>query len=241
MLEAAREQERLLMINFSYRFREQSQVLRRIVDAGEVGEIYFARTGWLRSRGIPAFGGWFGQKDKSGGGPLIDLGVHRLDLALWLMGYPKPVSVSGAAYNKVACRLAAEQGKKYDVEDLAAGLIRFENGATLIVQASWAGNSEKREEMFTELFGTKGGIIQRNLGETYQFEMKLFRDMGGAYVETNLRIPPQDIETPWQHFVRCIRTDTQPMCSGEQGLAVQRILNALYRSSELGKEVRIKS
>ena len=99
-----------------------------------------ARTVWHRRRGLPGFGGWFGQKALSGGGPLIDLGVHRLDLALWLMGYPQPVWVLGSIYNPIGSALAAKQGKAFDVEDLAVGLVKFANGATLEIEASWAAN-----------------------------------------------------------------------------------------------------
>ena len=97
MLVAATKAGKRLMIDFSYRFSEQSQVLKAQVDAGVLGEVYFARTLWHRRRGLPRFGGWFGQKALSGGGPLIDLGVHRLDLALWLMGYPRPIRSFGIA------------------------------------------------------------------------------------------------------------------------------------------------
>jgi predicted dehydrogenase len=138
MLAAAQKADKRLMIDFSYRFSEQSQALKAQVDSGVLGEIYFARTLWHRRRGLPRFGGWFGQKAMSGGGPLIDLGVHRLDLALWLMGYPKPVWVLGSAYNPIATALAKEQGVDYDVEDLAVALIKFDNGATLELEASWA-------------------------------------------------------------------------------------------------------
>lgn len=88
MIEAGRAAGKRLMINFSYRFSPQSWALKKEVDRGTLGDIYYARTQWLRRRGMPGFGGWFGTKALSGGGPLIDLGVHRLALALWLMGYP---------------------------------------------------------------------------------------------------------------------------------------------------------
>ena len=109
MLAAAEKAKRHLMINFSYRFTEQSQALKKQVESGILGDVYFARTVWHRRRGMPGFGGWFGQKALSGGGPLIDLGVHRLDLALWLMGYPKPVWVMGSTYNPIATACAKER------------------------------------------------------------------------------------------------------------------------------------
>ena len=136
MIRAAGDADRRLMINFSFRFNEVGHALKSQVDRGHLGDVYFARTVWLRRRGLPGFGGWFGQKELSGGGPLIDLGVHRIDLALWLMGYPKPVWVMGSTYDHIGSRLAKEQGKEFDVEDLAVAMVKFDNGATMEAEAS---------------------------------------------------------------------------------------------------------
>jgi predicted dehydrogenase len=111
---------------------------------------------------VPGLGGWFTQKQFSGGGALIDLGMHRLDLALWFMGHPIVASVSGTSYNHLGTEIAARAGTTFDVDDLAVGLIRFTNGATLTLEASWATNSEKREEMWTQLFGTRGDARLRH-------------------------------------------------------------------------------
>jgi predicted dehydrogenase len=136
MLVASQKAGKRLMINFSYRFMPQSMALRRQADEGLFGQIYYARTVWLRRRGIPGLGGWFTQKKSSGGGALIDLGVHRLDLALWLMGYPRPVYVVGNCGNFLATDLAQKGGKLFDVDDFAAGYVQFENGATLCLEIS---------------------------------------------------------------------------------------------------------
>lgn len=237
MKEAAEEAGLKLMVQFNYRFTPPAQVMKRYVENGETGEIYFARTGWHRNRGIPKFGSWFGQRAKAGGGPLIDLGVHRLDLALWLMGHPKPVSVCGATYDHIGSRLAAEQRKDFDVEDLAVAFIRLENGATIILEVSWASNSERREDMFTALYGTKGGMIHRNIGDSYQFEARFFREEYGGLVEVTPRILPQNLETPWQHFVRCILEDREPMASAQHGVQMMKVLDAIYHSAETGHEV----
>ena len=119
MLQAAQKARRNLMINFSYRFSDMSYALKDEVERGAVGDIYFGRTVWHRRRGFPGFGGWFCDKDMAGGGPLLDLGVHRLDLALWLMDYPEPVAVSGSTYDPLARVEARRQRKPYTVEDLA--------------------------------------------------------------------------------------------------------------------------
>lgn len=239
MLAAAERAKRRLMINFSYRFGEQSQALKERVDAGELGEIYFGRTVWHRRRGLPRFGGWFGQKAISGGGPLIDLGVHRLDLALWLMGYPKPVWVMGGAYNPIASALAQAQGVEYDVEDLAVAMIRFENGAMLEVEASWAANVQERELMETRLLGTKGGLVQRNLNESYEFEAEIYVERAGAHYDMKLHAPPRRRTNAMQHLIESIVTGTPHMASGEEGLLVMEILDAIYESAEKGEPVYI--
>jgi predicted dehydrogenase len=239
MVATARANGLTLMVNFNYRFDPAAWFIHNAVKAGELGDIYFARTGWHRNRGIPGWGGWFTTKKLSGGGGLIDLGVHRLDLALWYMGYPNPVSVSGATYSVLGKALAARDGKTFDVDDLATGFIRFENGATLVVEASWASNSEKREEMFTTLYGTRGGASLRNVGEGYEFESRLFVELGGSLSEVRPKTAVTGLENVRSHFVRSVLDGTEPISPGEQGLVLMRVLDALYASAERGHEVRL--
>lgn len=238
MVAAAKAAGRQLMMHFNTRWHPSSRMARQLVDEGLLGHVYFGRTGWHRNRGIPGLGGWFTTKAKAGGGPMIDLGVHRLDLALWLMDFPKPVTVTGTAYGFLGQELAARQGKTYDVEDLAAGFIRFENGASLVVEASWAGNSQKREEGFTILRGTRGGLHLDNEGEGYEFRIRAYQEMGGTLAEITPRVP-LPATTPQADFVRAILNGTPVPAPGEQGLQVQRILDALYRSAEEGREVHL--
>jgi predicted dehydrogenase len=238
MLKAARKNSKKLMINFSYRFIDHCQALKELMEKGTIGEIYYCRSAWHRRRGgIPKFGGWFGIKSLSGGGPLIDLGVHRLDLALWLMGYPRAVSVSASTYSYIGQRLASEAGAKFDVEDLAAVFIRLENGATLILESSWDGYSEKREDMVTQIFGTKGGIIQRNVAKGYSFEAKIFTEENGILRESRILGRKERTKNAMEHFVDCVLDDKEPMATGEQGLECMKILDAIYQSAEKGKEI----
>jgi predicted dehydrogenase len=239
MLAAAEKAGKRLMINFSYRFTEQSMALKDQVDAGVLGEVYFARTVWHRRRGLPKFGGWFGQKALSGGGPLIDLGVHRLDLALWLMGYPKPVWVMAGTYNPIASALAEKEGVQYDVEDLAVAMIKLENGAMLEVEASWAANIQEHELMETRLLGTKGGLVQRNRNETYEFEAEIYVERDGAQFDLKLHSPPKRTLSAMYHLIDCIVRDEPHTATGKEGLLVMEILDAIYASAEKGEPVRI--
>ncbi|HUT32994.1 MAG TPA: Gfo/Idh/MocA family oxidoreductase [Planctomycetota bacterium] len=241
MLAAAKKARRKLMINFSYRFMPQTQSLKSVVASGAIGEVYYGRTAWYRRRGLPGFGGWFGQKKLSGGGPVIDLGVHRIDMAMWLMGSPKPVSVSASTYSVIGARVAKEQRKTFDVEDIGGAFIRFDNGATLLAEASWAGFTQKREEMITQLLGTKGGILHSNVNETYEFEARVFTEHDGALWETKLQQGLAPCPTAYQEFVNAIIEGRETIAPGEHGFAVQQILDAIYQSAATGREVRIKA
>lgn len=240
MIATAEKAGKRLMINFSYRFTEQSHALKKEVESGILGDIYFGRTIWHRRRGMPGFGGWFGTKALSGGGPLIDLGVHRLDLALWLMGYPKPTWVMGSAYNHIATEIAKKQNKTFDVEDIAVGMIKFENGATLEVEASWAGNIKERELMETRLMGTKAGLVQRNVGEGYEFEAEIYVEHDGRQYDMKLHPPVPEAKCSMHHLVDCIINDVPHTATGEEGLIVMELLDAIYESSKTGKPVKIK-
>ena len=178
MLAVSKETSKRLMINFSFRFNAQAVALKKRVEAGLLGHIYYGRTLWHRRRGVPGFGGWFGQKSLSGGGPLIDLGVHRLDLALWLMNYPEPQWVIANTWNALTEPVAARENKPFDVEDFAAAMIKFRDGSMLDLEASWAANIKQNEPMETHLSGTQGGLVHRNRNEGYEFdaEMYLVRD-----------------------------------------------------------------
>ena len=239
MLAAAKKAGKRLMINFSYRFSAASRGLKAQVDSGMFGDFYFGRTVWHRRRGMPGFGGWFGTKALAGGGPLIDLGVHRLDLALWLMGYPKPTWVLGSTHDPIARRLAAAAGKTFDVEDLAAALIRFDTGATLAVEASWAANIQEAELMETRLLGTKAGLLQKNLNEGYQFDAFVFTEQNGAQLDIHLHPPTTPAKSGMHDFAQAILTDTPHPASGEEGLVVMELLDAIYESARTGAPVKL--
>ncbi len=227
------------MIHFNQRFLAQNQFFKTLIDAGKLGDIYYATTGWRRMRGIPKFGGWFGQKKMSGGGPLIDLGVHMLDLVRWLVGSPRAVTVSASTYSHLGQSLAREQRKEFDVEDLAAALIRFDNGVSLMLEVNWALNFEEREKVFLELSGTKGGLS--NVTFDYKDTTTcIFREENGAMVKTVPLKYPEAQEHAQAHFVRCIREDLEPSAGASDGVEIMRILDAIYASALDQREVVMK-
>ena len=238
MVEAAERSGKKLTMAVQRRFAPDSQSLKKLIEAGELGEIYHARAGYVRRMGVPGKES-FWVKKKSGGGPLIDLGVHILDLTWWLMGCPQPVSASGATYDQVhRNRLAAEKRRgllsRFDVEDLACALIRFEGGATIALEVSWASHIAKPLSECS-LLGTKGGA------DLYGPDgLIMFTDLDGS--PTDIQVKPDSAKTGLnmhQHFIDCIANDTEPLVSKEQALLVTEMLDAVYRSAEAGREVYV--
>ena len=243
MKEASEKAGKTLMVMRNNRYYTNSVYLKKAIENGECGDIYCGRCGWIRRRGIPGKGGWFTTKAQSGGGPLIDLGVHMIDLAMWLMGNPKPVSVSGCTFNKFANNEAqadSEHSKfgdsnaegTFDVEDLAMGFIRFENGACLQIEFSWASNIEK-EMRFVELRGSKAGVKWSDDGSAYIYgeeggkltNVARTCDMGNGHAEA------------LKHFARIVLDGDKPDFVPQQGINMIGILEAMYKSAETGKEV----
>jgi predicted dehydrogenase len=250
MVDAARANNRLLMVAFNNRFSANARALKTIIDQGTLGPIYYAKAAWLRRNGIPGFGGWFTTKAVAGGGPLIDLGVHMLDLALYFMGYPEPVSVVGSTYQEFGPRgkgASASWGatdlvltNTFDVEDFAVGLVKFANGATLLVEASWAGHQERNDDISIHLFGRDGGASM--LMPDYQKAdcVRVFTEIGGTPVDITPRYSMDDeYAREVRHFVDCIREGTDTLAPGEQGARLMRIIDALYESAASGHEVRL--
>jgi len=240
MKAAAEANDRVLMVMRNNRYNPESRYLKQFIEDGKMGEIYAGRCGWQRRRGIPGKGGWFTTKEKSGGGPLIDLGVHMIDLSIWLMGNPKPVAVSGCTYCKFANSDITDStesrfGDKnaegvYNVEDLAMGFIRFENGACLQIEFSWASNVEQ-EKLFVELRGTKAGASWPNL--------KIFTEEYGSTVDLKPNIAPgrNHHEANLAHFVDVLLERAKPDFVPQQGVDMIKILRAIYESAETGREV----
>ncbi|MBP5236734.1 MAG: Gfo/Idh/MocA family oxidoreductase [Clostridia bacterium] len=247
MWDAAEKAGKVLMVMRNNRYYGNSVYLKKFVDSGKAGEIYCGRCGWIRRRGIPGMGGWFTTKAKSGGGPLIDLGVHMIDLAMWLMGNPKPVAVSGCTYEKFAKDEAeadsehADFGDKvsngtFDVEDLAMGFIRFENGACLQIECSWASNI-KNEKRFVQLRGTKAGFDWNDNNTCGIWTV----DEEGKLVDLHPDCGPNidGHKAALDHFVRIILDGAEKDYVPQQGQNMMRILDAIYKSAETGEEVKL--
>lgn len=237
MVETARKTGKKLMVAQNMRFSPEVQCLKRFIDAGELGEIYFSRVWALRRRGIPGWG-VFTDKEKQGGGPLIDIGVHILDFTLYLMGHPKPVSASGQAFTKIGNTpghvgmMGSWDHTKYTVEDYAAGFVRFENGSSIVIESSFAANIGENK-FCSSLLGTVGGA------ETHP--LRIFTEENGTLIDKTPAFLPKvsSYELEVRAFYDAIQNDTEVPVTGEQALNVMKILDGIYKSSDEGREVAI--
>jgi len=249
MLEAAKRTGKKLTIGYQNRFRPDSLYLKKMCDNGELGEIYFAKAQAIRRRAVPTWG-VFLDAEKQGGGPLIDIGTHALDLTLWMMNNYEPEVVMGTSYRKLGDRENAANAwgpwdpKKFTVEDSAFGFIKFKNGATVILESSWALNSLQIGEAKTILCGTEAGADMldglRINGEKYSrlYVTKPELDAGGVDFYEGESVSPADLEA--KMWIDAIVNDTEPLTKPEEALVVTEILEAIYKSAATGQPVYFK-
>ena len=246
MKEAADKAGKLLMIGFVRRYGNDTAIFMDFKNADYFGEIYWGKAQYIRRNGNP--GGWFGEKEKSGGGPLIDLGVHVIDLTRYMLGNPKPVSVYGATFQKLFDRRNLKTPKGYvssshtdhdicNVEDAATAIIRYDNGAVINIEVSFSLNVEHNSGLI-ELYGTKGGA-------KIAPELKLMSEANGYMTDTTLQAhTAMDMGVIFQneinHFVDCIQNGTECKSPAEDGIVLMEILDAIFESARTGHEVILK-
>jgi predicted dehydrogenase len=191
----------------------------------------------MRTRGIPVGTGWFPVKEQSGGGALIDIGVHMLDLAWHLLGQPKPASVFAATYHKFAD--TAPKQIKMDVEDSAFALIRFEGGKSLELSASWAFNQPPQQQgTLCRVYGDKAAVDVYTPGGAV-----IFRNFDGEGKAKSTPLPPPRVAghaALMRHFRECIVGKATPLIGAKEGVVLMQMIDGIYRSAETGKSVEIK-
>lgn len=249
MIAAGKKAKKLLQVGFVHRYSTVGIAAKKLIDAGRVGNIYHLKANFYRRRGIPGLGGWFTTKAMSGGGPMIDLGVHVIDLITFISGQPKALRASGKVYdsfgkdmkNYVFENMWAGPPRlngKFDVEDSAHAMVRLAPNITLEVNVTWAGNfPEGSVKDVMGVFGDKGGVTF-NLGGK---EVVLATEENGMNVDVKPNLAQVN---PWDNqmnsFCNAIKTRKIEHATGESGLYVQSILDAIYKSSAANKEVEIK-
>ncbi|PPA70446.1 Gfo/Idh/MocA family protein [Jeotgalibacillus proteolyticus] len=249
MVEAAKRSGKKLTIGYNNRFRPDSQHLKKICENGDLGEVYFAKAHAIRRRAVPTWG-VFLDEEKQGGGPLIDIGTHALDLTLWLMDNYKPKTVMGSAYHKLSQKKDAANAwgpwdpEKFTVEDSAFAFIVMENGATITLEASWALNSLEVDEAKCSLSGTEGGadmkdglrINGENFGKLYTTNVEL--GAGGVAFFDGKTESDADLEA--RLWIDTLLHDTDPIVKPEQALVVTKIIEAIYESAKTGNAVHFE-
>ena len=247
MAEVAKETGKILTIGYQNRYRPDSQYLKRACENGELGEIYFAKAHAIRRRAVPTWGVFLNEYEQ-GGGPLIDIGTHALDLTLWMMDNYKPKMVVGTTYKKLGDQKESGNAwgdwdpEKFTVEDSAFGFITMEDGATIILESSWALNSLDVDEAKTSLCGTKagadmkGGLRINGVKYNKQYVEEPNLESGGVdYFEGDLGGEPQDFEC--RTWINAITKGTPLTVLPEQAAVVTQILEAIYESAKTGKPV----
>jgi predicted dehydrogenase len=241
--EAAESGDSFLMVGFVRRFDKRVVILKELIENGRLGELYYCKTGVIRRCGNPS--GWFSDKSRSGGGPLIDLGVHMIDQCRYLMGKPKAISVYGTTFSKLGPRNDVKMLKRYrpmdpgdicDVEDFASAMIRFDNGCVLTVEVSFTLHTAD-EKLYCELFGTEAGA-----------EIAPGFKIAGTMDGYNIDIKPVYSEDKNQfqsmfdrqvsHFADCVAGTAECISPVEDGVELMKILDGIYESAETGREVR---
>ena len=246
----ATETKSILQIGLVYRSSAAAQAAKQVIDSGDLGNIYHAKAHLFRRRGVPGLGGWFTTKALSGGGPLIDLGVHIIDITSWLMDFPKPERVSGKVYSYFGKRMQdyvfedmwagpPKLDGTCDVEDSAHAMIHFDNGCSLDLQVSWAINMPTPNMASAEtigIFGDQGGLTFKLFGE----HVDVATEQYGRNVDERILLTKTDqfVEQA-KKFAHSVLKRETPAATGEQGLVVQQIIDAIYESSETNREVAL--
>ncbi|MFW6311828.1 MAG: Gfo/Idh/MocA family protein, partial [Nanoarchaeota archaeon] len=242
MVDTAQQTGKLLMVGFVRRFGENAKYIKKLIEQGNLGNVYYAKTGVIRRWGNP--GGWFSDKKRSGGGPVIDLGVHMIDLVRYVVGKPKVVSVTASTYKHLGMKPGIKGIEKYysadyseynDVEDAATAMIKFDNDMTLFFETSWVMHT-KEDELYLSLYGDKAGA-------KVEPDIELYTENNSYFNNTRPIIDKEkfgfvhNFRQEISHFVNCVQGKTECINPGEDGLELMRIIDAIYKSSKTGHEI----
>lgn len=246
MVAAAKETGKLLTIGYQSRYRTDSQYVKAACENGDLGEVYYGKAHAIRRRAVPTWGVFLNEYEQ-GGGPLIDIGTHALDLTLWMMNNYEPESVLGSVYKKLGDQRNTANAwgdwdpEKFTVEDSAMGFIKMKNGATINLEASWALNTLDVDEAKTSLCGTKAGADMKDgvRINTVKYNKQVTEqpalDAAGVAFYDGSAAKPEDVEQGV--FYNAIANGGELTVKPEQALVVTQLLEAIYESAKTGKAV----
>lgn len=240
--QVAKETGMKYAVSFQNRFRSDVLALKKAIDDGALGEIYFARAVAVRRRGVPVWGSFL-DRARQGGGPLLDIGSHSIDMALWLMGNYEVNYVSGVSFNKLGKRRdepnrwGSWEPERFEVEDSAFGFAVMKNGAAIVIESSWALNRIAESEACVELSGTGGGAdLYRGLTLNGTENGRLFTKSFKDYQEKHAS-GYSGAKNEAESWIGSLRGEGEHCVRPEQTCMVSRIVEAIYRSSETGKPI----
>ena len=256
MIEAWKKSGKKFTIGYQNRFRPEVQNLKKACEAGDLGEIYYGKAHAVRRRAVPTWG-VFPNKALQGGGPLIDIGTHALDITLWCMNNYKPVSVTGSVFYKLGHLPQATEGNEfgpwdpetYEVEDSAMGFIKMEDGSTINLEAAWAINMLDSREASTTLCGTKAGAeifsglgypkdqLVYNRGKNGQLMEERISPAGNVAYFEGANAEPGVAEA--KQWLEAVLNDTEPLVKPEEAFVVTQVLEAIYKSADENREIRL--
>jgi predicted dehydrogenase len=256
MVQAAIQANRVLKVIFNRRTRSDMQALKRYIDEGNMGTIYYVKASWMRRFGIPGRDSWFINKEMAGGGPLIDLGVHMLDMALYLLGEPRVHTVSASTYSHLGARAAASSkaltskkysvGSTFEVEDMAVAFLRLSGGAlidqraTLLLEASWVTHSNAGDDFGVVCYGTESGAEIKVENYNWQDTLRIYTDVAGLPAEIRPQLTRGEGHLALvREFIAVISGGDWSAHNGSDGLYRARILDACYVSAERRQEVTL--
>ena len=247
MVETSEKTGRILNIGYQNRYRPDSLYLKEMCKADELGEIYFAKAHALRRRAVPTWGVFLNEEEQ-GGGPLIDIGTHALDLTLWMMDNYEPDTVMGSVYKKLGNQTETANAwgdwnpEEYTVEDSAFGFIKMKNGATIVLESAWALNTLDVDEAKTSLCGTKAGADMKDglrinkVKYNKQIVEKPALDADGVPFFDATGEEPSLIEQ--ETFYNAVMNGGEVVVKPEQAYVVTQILEAIYKSAATGEVVK---
>ncbi|WP_130858990.1 Gfo/Idh/MocA family protein [Gracilibacillus phocaeensis] len=253
MMEATRHSGKKLTIGYQNRFRKDAIILKEACQYGDLGEIYLAKAHAVRRRGVPTWG-VFMNKELQGGGPLIDIGTHALDLTLWCMDNYNVASVTGVTHHRLRHQNKANPFGSWDpdsfeVEDASIGFIQMKNGATIYLEAAWALNTLDEREAMTSLSGTQGGAEMRKNPITHARELIFNGEKYGSLMEMKMQddtaidyiSPVEETEADREigQWITAILEDKKPIVLPEQAFKVTQVLEAIYQSAQIGKTIEL--
>jgi len=244
MVKAAKKAKKRLMINMAMRFNAGHQALKQQIADGELGEIYYAKSQWIRRKGMPLVdfprtgsmgrGEWFVKKSQAGGGATVDIGVHMFDLVWWLIGGPKPVTVLASQFSELLPKRVAKVGVTGDVDDLASAYVKFDTGQAMFFEVSW--DAFQAPFLGYRIFGTEAGAEWGGWDSGHTLYLD---DKKGRPIQKALKAKGEAKSPYWSFVDACVDRRAKMMASGEECLNVMRVLDAIGRSQKTGKAIAL--